>query len=200
MHTTFRFGRLRELNEYRQLAGVDEIGRRYLAMNAFDGILTMIGVVMGAYVAGVSDARIVLATGLATSLAMGVSGLWGAYMTESAERSHELRELEQAMLTDLRNSKQARASRFAVVVVSVIDGLAPLLAGVLVLLPFVLAGPMGSMRVCFGASLGIALLALFGLGVFLARVARANLLRAGIRMIVAGIVCVALSLLLNVGH
>ena len=35
--------KLRQLNEYRRLAAIDEIGRRYLAMNAFDGILTMIG-------------------------------------------------------------------------------------------------------------------------------------------------------------
>jgi len=189
--------KLRQLNEYRRLAAIDEIGRRYLAMNAFDGILTMIGVVMGSYVAGVLEPRVVLATGLATSLAMGVSGLWGAYMTESAERRHELHALEQAMLTDLHDTEQARASRFAVVVVSVIDGLAPLVAGAAVLLPFLFATWVGE-EGCYAASLGVALAMLFGLGAFLARVARTSLLRSGLRMIVAGLVCVALSLLLNV--
>jgi len=189
--------KLREFGEYRRLAAVDEIGRRYLAMNAFDGILTMIGVVMGSYVAGVLEPRVVLATGLATSLAMGVSGLWGAYMTESAERQHELHDLEQAMLTDLHDTRQARASRFAVVVVAIIDGLAPLLAGAAVLVPFLFAGWAGK-ETCYATSLGVALVMLFGLGAFLARVARTNLLRSGIRMIVAGLVCVVLSLLLNV--
>ena len=65
-----------------------EIARRYFAMNAFDGVLTIIGVLMGNLVAGVSSAQIVLSTGLTTSGAMGISGLWGAYLTESAERKN----------------------------------------------------------------------------------------------------------------
>lgn len=199
MRFAFGLPKLRELNEYRRLAGVDEIGRRYLAMNAFDGILTMIGVVMGAYIAGMLEARIVLATGLATSLAMGISGLWGAYMTESAERSHELKELEQAMLTDMRHTAQARASRFAVVAVSIIDGMAPLLAGAVVLLPFVFYALLGDLRLCYAGSLGVALVMLFALGALLARVGHTNLMRSGMRMIVAGVVCVLLSLLLNGG-
>jgi len=189
---------LRELAEYRRIASIDEIGRRYLAMNAFDGVLTMIGVVMGSYLADVTDTRIVVSTGLATCMAMGVSGFWGAYQTESAERKHGLQELEQAMLRDLGDTEQARASRFAVAVVSVIDGLSPLLAGLLVLLPFLLRGLWGSVEVSYYSALGMALVALFGLGVFLGKVARENAIRSGIRMILAGLVCVALSFFLNV--
>ena len=65
------------------------------------------------------------------------------------------------------------------------------------LLPFLFATWVG-VEGCFAASLGVALAMLFGLGAFLARVARTSLLRSGLRMIVAGLVCVALSLLLNV--
>ena len=191
--------RLRELSEYRRIAAIDEIGRRYLAMNAFDGILTMIGVVMGSYLAGIEDTSIVLYTGLATAMAMGVSGFWGAYMTESAERKHNMQELEQAMLVDLSNTKQARASRFAAVVVSLIDGLSPLLAGLIVMTPFMFGGLVSNMMVSFGASLGISLVMLFGLGVFLAKIAEENIVRSGIKMIFAGLVCVGLSFLLN-GH
>jgi len=192
--------KLREFAEYRRIAGIDEIGRRYLAMNAFDGILTMIGVLMGSYVAGIREPRIVLSTGMATCLAMGVSGFWGAYLTESAERKHELQELEHVMLTDMTNSKQARASRFAAAVVSVIDGLSPLVAGFVVLLPFVLNALWGDIAMSYGLSLGTALLLLFGLGVFLARVANEHIVPAGIRMIVAGIICVILSFFLAGGH
>ena len=60
--------------EYNRLVNIAEIARRYFAMNAFDGVLTMIGVLMGNWMAGVDDARIVLSTGLATSVAMGISG------------------------------------------------------------------------------------------------------------------------------
>ena len=193
-----KLARFEEFSEYRRLAGIDAIGRRYLAMNAFDGILTMIGVIMGSYLAGIKTASIVLSTGLATCLAMGVSGFWGAYMTESAERKHDLRELEHAMLRDLHETKQARASRFAVIVVALIDGLSPLVAGAIVMLPFIVQPTCSDMRMCYGIALGVALVMLFVLGVFLARVAKENILRSGLRMIVAGIACVLLSFLLSV--
>ena len=77
------------LREYDKLANIGEIARRYFAMNAFDGVLTIIGVLMGNFMAGVQEPRIVVSTGLATCVAMGVSGLWGAYLTEAAERKRD---------------------------------------------------------------------------------------------------------------
>lgn len=194
-----RTAKLAEFNEYRRIASIDEIGRRCLANNGFDGILTMIGVLMGSFISGITESRIVLATGLATCLAMGISGFSGAYVTESAERKKVLRELEQAMLSDLHNTKQARASRFAVIVVSLIDGLSPLLSGMTVLLPFALTGLWGNINISYGISVGVAMLGLFGLGAFLGRVAKENILLSGGRMMVAGVACIALSFLLNGG-
>ena len=63
------------LQEYDKLANIGEIARRYFAMNAFDGVLTIIGVLMGNYMARVNEPNIVISTGLATSGAMGISGL-----------------------------------------------------------------------------------------------------------------------------
>jgi len=194
-----RTAKLAELREYRRIASIDEIGRRCLANNSFDGILTMIGVLMGSFISGITEPRIVLSTGLATCLAMGISGFSGAYMTESAERKHNLRELEQAMLRDMHDTKQARASRFAVIVVSLIDGLSPLLSGMAVMLPFALTGLWGNVNISYGVSLGVAMVGLFALGAFLARVAQDNVLRSGGRMMIAGVVCIALSFLLNGG-
>jgi predicted membrane protein (TIGR00267 family) len=196
--TTYRAPtKLREFSEYRRIAEVDEIGRRVIANNGFDGVMTMIGVLMGSWVAGVQDPRIVVSTGLATCVAMGISGAWGSYMAESAERKHSMQDLEQAMLCDMSDTKQARASRFATIVIAALDGLSPLLSGMLVLLPFLLNRFWGDILYSYLAGLAMAMLALFGLGAFLATVARENVVRAGVRMIVAGAVCVALSLLLN---
>jgi predicted membrane protein (TIGR00267 family) len=195
---TTRTSRLARFAEYRRIAEIDEIGRRYLAMNAFDGILTMIGVLMGGYIAGIHEARTVLYTAFATCLAMGISGLSGAYMTESAERKHDLQSLETAMLRDLGETEQARAGRFAVIVVSLIDGLSPLIAGMTVVAPFFFASLAGSIQTLYIISLVIALCLLFVLGAFLASVAKENMLRSGVRMVIAGLACVALSLVLNV--
>jgi len=46
--------KLRQFKEYDDIAEIGEIARRYFVMNAFDGILTIIGVLTGSYVAHVA--------------------------------------------------------------------------------------------------------------------------------------------------
>ncbi len=183
--------------EYDKLANISEIARRYFAMNAFDGVLTIIGVLMGNYVAGVNDARIVLSTGLATCVAMGISGLWGAYLTESAERKRDLDELSRVTLTDMTNTRIGRASRAAIVIVAVVDGLSPLMAALIVLLPFFTAGNTDDLTWAYFTSLGLALLTLFGLGLFLGHISKGRMILYGLKTVLAGIVSIAISFLLG---
>ena len=183
--------------EYDKLANISEIARRYFAMNAFDGVLTIIGVLMGNYVAGVNDARIVLSTGLATCVAMGISGLWGAYLTESAERKRDLDELSKVTLTDMTNTRIGRASRAAIVIVAVVDGLSPLMAALIVLLPFFTAGNTDDLTWAYFTSLGLALLTLFGLGLFLGHISKGRMIIYGLKTVLAGIVSIAISFLLG---
>lgn len=74
---------LEEIQTYNQIVGIAEIARRYFAMNAFDGVLTTIGVLAGNYLAGVRDLSIPIRIGIATSISMGISGLWGAYFNRN---------------------------------------------------------------------------------------------------------------------
>jgi len=192
--------KLHELREYNNIANIGEIARRYFAMNAFDGVLTIIGVLMGNYAAHVRDAKVVIVTGFSTCIAMGISGLWGAYMTESAERKRDLNDLENHTLTDLSNTKIGRASRVAVVVVAVVDGLAPFLAALVVLLPFFFSDLLADVVFSYYASLGMALAVLFALGAFLGKVSKGNLIISGLKMIGAGLVSILLSYFLGVEH
>lgn len=189
--------RIERLRQYLEIAEVGDIARRYAAMNAFDGILTIIGVLMGSYTAHVTDPRIVISTGLATSVAMGVSGLWGAYLTEKAERKRSLDELEQVTLSDLGDTHLGRASRLAVIVVALVDGLSPFLAALAVLTPFFLAALFPSPWHVYYLSLGMALGALFGVGVFVGSISRERLLVSGAKTICAGLVCMGINLLLG---
>jgi predicted membrane protein (TIGR00267 family) len=189
--------RLEQWREYSRISEAGQIARRAFANNSFDGVLTMVGVVMGSFVAGVQDSAIVLVTGLSTALAIGISGGWGAYLTESAERSHAVDELEQFTLTELRDTKIGKASRLAVVMVAAVDGLSPFLSALLVLIPFFLASLLPAVAYAYYASLGISLLALFALGLYLGRISRRNLIFSGIKTAIAGVVCIALSYLLE---
>lgn len=188
---------LQQLREYEDIAEVGEIARRYLAMNAFDGVLTMIGVLIGNYSAGVESARVVITTGLATSMAIGLSGFWGAYFTESAERKRDLEDLESYTLTDLNETKIGRASRVAAIVVSLVDGLAPFLAALVVLLPFFLTSLWGNIYHSYYLSLAMALGALFALGAFLGAISRENMALTGVKMIGAGVLAMVLGYLLR---
>jgi len=188
---------LDEIKNYNQIVGITEIARRYFKMNAFDGILTTIGVLAGNYLAGVRDLSIPIRIGIATSIAMGISGLWGAYLTETAERQRELSELEKVSLIDQSGTSIGRASRFAVIVVAIVDGLAPALAAMIVLIPLFLDPVIQNPVLSYALAGGTALLCLFGLGLFLGKISEANLIGFGIKTLLAGIVAIAINFLLG---
>jgi predicted membrane protein (TIGR00267 family) len=183
--------------EYNRISGAGEIARRAFVNNSFDGVLTMTGVVMGSFVVGVQDAKVVLVTGLSTALAIGISGGWGAYLAESAERSQDIDELEQITLTDLADTKIGKASRAAVVTVAAVDGLSPFLSALVVVLPFFFVGLLPSIWIAYYAAIGLALLALFGLGVYLGRLSKRSVILSGIRTAFAGVFSMLLSYLLE---
>jgi predicted membrane protein (TIGR00267 family) len=194
------FGRLSQggdnLREHERIAGFWQIARRALANNAFDGVLTMVGVVMGQWIGGVENPATVILTGAATSISIGVSGLWGAYLAESAERGRELAELEKISLTDLGETKIGRASRAAVIIVSLVDGLSPLVSSLIVLTPFFFASFAGGIAISYVVSMALALVCLFGLGMFLGHISGRSLIGYGIRTAIAGVVAIVITRLL----
>ena len=188
---------IKKFEGYGQFVNIGEIARRYFAMNAFDGVLTIIGVLMGNFTAGVEDPRIVVTTGLATCVAMGISGLWGAYLTEAAERRRELLELEEYTLSNLEDTRVGEAFRAAVVIVALVDGISPFLAAIVVLIPFFIPQFFPSMDFTYITAIGLALVTLFALGAFLGRISRRSILVYGMRTVVAGVISIAISLLLG---
>ena len=103
---------LAAIRRFRSYPRISGISRRYFVMNSFDGAMTMLGVVVGAHSAQASDPRIVIGAGLGASVAMGMSGFSGAYLTERAERMRHLRRLKKAMLSDMPRSVHAKASLY----------------------------------------------------------------------------------------
>ena len=52
-------------------------------------------------------------------------------------------------------------------------------------------------NICYYLGFGLAFLILFGIGLFLGNISKSNLIISGIKMALAGIFCIALSLLLK---
>ena len=188
---------IKKVNQYDDIANIGEIARRSFGNNAFDGILTMLGVLIGSSTSGVSDPHIVITTGLSTSIAIMISGAWGAYLTESSERKKGLTELGRSTLTDLNGSRIGRASRFAAVSVALVDGLSPFIGAIVVLIPFFFNDQFSDIRYAYYTSIASALLALFALGVWLGHVAKENLISYGFKTLLAGLVSILVSSLLN---
>lgn len=187
------------VREYERITGFWQIARRALANNSFDGVLTMVGVLTGNYLGGIRDAATVIRIGIAASVSIGISGLWGAYLAESAERRRELAQLERVSLIDLSDTKFSRAARVAVVVVSLVDGLSPLISSLIVLFPFFIAPVIGNILLSYAFSLVVGLISLFGLGMFLGLISERSLVGYGLRTVVAGIIAVAINFLLPNG-
>jgi predicted membrane protein (TIGR00267 family) len=195
-------GRLREqaatLRHYHELAEVGEIARRYFAMNAFDGVLTALGVLVGGYLGGVDSPRAILTVVLTTAVGMGVSGFYGSYLVERAERGRAMRELEESTLSSLEDTTIASASRYATIVIAFVDGASPFAAALIVMIPFLFTGVI-SMHAAYFIAVGVALVELFFLGVFLGAISRERLWLSGLRLAAAGVIALVISLLLGGG-
>jgi len=187
-----------EVGTYLKVTRAQQILRRYFAMNAFDGAMTSLGVVIGSYISHITDPESVISVIIVGGIAMMVSGFSGTYMTESAERNHSLNELEDAMLVDLEDTIYGRAGRFVSVFAAVVDGSAPFLASIPSVIPFLLVNlGMISITNAFILSVVASLGTLFLLGVYLGRISGGNVFISGAKMVVAGITVAILALLLG---
>lgn len=176
---------------YDAVTGMSKILRRYFVMNSFDGALTIFGLLLGSYAAGVTAPFLIVSIGMGTAIAIGFSGLTGAFMAERAERTREIKMMERALHRKLDNTDYKKAYDFATFLAGVVDGVSPLIAASLLLSPFVFI-PMPD---AYYYSFGLALVVFFGLGAFLAKTSRENLIWTGMKFLLAGVLCMLVILL-----
>jgi len=177
---------------YIQVTHISDIARRYFVKNGMDGSMTSLGIILGSWAARVENPYIIVMAGLGACLAMGVSGLFGAYFTEKAERRRHLKALEESMLADLNGSLHQNASEFVPALAAAVDGLSPALTAVVSLVPFVLS-IVGVMSIwdSYVVSFAMTFATLFALGLYLGRVARDKMWLYGLQMVAAGMIVAA---------
>ena len=170
-----------------------DIVRRYFVVNGFDGALTMLGLIIGFIVSTPADLSVIINVCLGAAIALGMSGLSSAYISESAERRRALGELEQAMISDLQESAHGDATRWVPMLIALVNGLAPFIISLLILLPLWLSVAGIALPVPpLYASIIVALLLIFLLGVFLGRVAGISWLRCGVQTLLVAVVTAVL--------
>jgi len=176
---------------------VRSISRRYFVSNGFDGALTSVGVIVGAFVSGVPDGVTVVQIGVGAAIGLGTSGVWSVWEIERAERQAEISRLERAMLADLDDTRIQHEHQAARAVNAVSSGLGPVVGVLVPLLPFLLEGSLLTMAQATLLGVGLAVAVLFAFGAYMGSVAGMNWYVAGLRMGLAGVVVALVNLLLS---
>ena len=89
--------------KYSTMSDLGIIARRKFFNNCFDGALTCAGIVSGLFISFLNHTAVntpanVIVYGFSTALAIGISGLWGAFLSEEAERKKKMDDLKKEMV------------------------------------------------------------------------------------------------------
>ena len=236
---------IEKVRTYADITDFLSIARRYFVNNFYDGMLTILGIILGFFISVLRgsqhtiDSYLILLTGFATSISMFVSGLSGSYLSEKAELrkvkleldramvlteekqkveediKSENKEIEKAMITVNLNSLsekrkkllkkpkikkkkvktiQEKAERFASIIVSLVNGGAPFLGGVLPLIPFFLTEKSGIDT--FISSFLIIFVCIVLLGSFIGFISQESILKNILQMLAAFGITMVISILL----
>lgn len=184
---------LRQIGFLLRITHSHDIIRRYFVVNGFDGALTMLGLITGFLISAPTELSVIISACLGAAIALGVSGVSSAYISEAAERRRALAQLEDAMVTDLQQSAHGKATRWVPVLIALVNGLAPLLISLLILVPLWVSNAGIAMPLPpLYAAIITALTLIFLLGVFLGRIEGVSWLKSGIKALFVALVTAAL--------
>lgn len=95
---------LEKIKTYAKITNLWSIARRYFVNNFYDGMLTVLGILLGFFVLILKEdqpsieSHLVILTGMGSSISMLISGLTGSYLSEKAEQKKIKDELNRAMV------------------------------------------------------------------------------------------------------
>ena len=177
-----------------------DIVRRYFVVNGFDGALTMLGLIIGFLVSAPASITVMLNACLGAAIALGVSGVSSAYVSEAAERRRALGKLEEAMVSDLKESAHGDAVRWVPLYIGLVNGFAPLFFSLLIIAPLWLSKAGFSLPLSpLYMAIIVAVLLIFLLGVFIGRIADISWFRSGVQTLLVALLTVVL-IYLFAGH
>ncbi|KXA89392.1 hypothetical protein AKJ62_03235 [candidate division MSBL1 archaeon SCGC-AAA259D14] len=170
---------------------------RYLIRGFIDGLLSTLGVVIGASIAITSGGTetvqagyiIIIASGLGGGIANGLSNVLGAFMGEKAAMYERYKKVEKAMLRDdvLKGTKVDERIQDKILTSGVADGLSTIGGAIIPIIPFLFV-PIFTLTPMFGLYLSIlvSLVLFFVLGIYIGKVSKENIILSGLKMVAFG--------------
>ena len=179
--------RLKKIRFHFTITKSGAIARRYFVIGAFDGALTILGVILGAYVTEGHvhpdlARELILGAGFAGGIALAVSSTVGAYEAERVEAVLNHQQLEKAMLGPVEGDRKD-AIRTSIWLSSIVHGIAPLLAALVPLVPFFFMTLDEAVILAIAMTIGF----LFVLGAYLGSLIKEMIFYTGLRFVIAGL-------------
>ena len=167
---------------------------RYVILGSVDGLLAVLGVVIGASSASVGDQFVVHAA-LGGAVALALTNGVGSYLAESAVEQGKLAMLSKPLLRSLEGTHLEIVARRKIWTDSITHGGASFVGSIVPISPFLF---MQTHKL--ETSIVLSILTLAVLGVYSGRLARQNMLVHIVRMVGLGIAIVIVVTLLQAGY
>jgi len=179
------FGRLKRLL---LVSDVLPISRRWFVTNAFDGNLSILGIVLGAHAFGSVGPSFILGAGLGMCVALAISQSTGTIMAERAERVRMLKQLQNSMLQSLDDTIHGDVAETGPLLAGLVGGVLPAAYTSLTLIPYGLQLlSLLDQHTALYSSVAAILLSVFFLGVLLGRISKGSLVVSGLKMLGVGL-------------
>lgn len=166
---------------------------RYLIRGFVDGLLSTLGVVIGASTAigGVEmeASRVIIAAGISGGVANGISNILGAIMGEKAATYKRFKKVEKAMLKEeaLRNTKMDERVQDKIRSSGIIDGISTIFGALIPVAPFLLVSVTNlTVELTLYISIITSLVVFFFLGGYIGKISKENVLISGLKMAAFG--------------
>lgn len=167
---------------------------RYIILGSIDGILAVLGVVIGASVSG--NPSFVVSAAIGGALALALSKCVGLFMTGGAVEYSKLSSLEKPMLRSLENTKLEEQTKKKIWTDSLVHGGSSFAGSMIPVIPFIL---LEGRQLETAVALSIATLTI--LGIYSGKIAQKSIILHSIGMVGLGLLVVlAVAVGLGTGH
>jgi len=146
--------------------------------------MSSLGIVLGASFSG--DPKVIIAASLGGAMANALSNIVGAMTAERADVMLKLAKYEKAMVGSdikLKHTKIYEKERKKIMKGGILDGAATLIGSIVPIAPFVVLGLQDAAMV----ATFITLVLLFGLGIYIGKLSKENIVIAGSKMALFGV-------------
>jgi predicted membrane protein (TIGR00267 family) len=169
-----------------------DIGR-YLILGTIDGLLAVLGIIIGLS-AATTNPEIIIKAALGGGIALCLTNGIGSYLAESAVEYGRISTVERAMLENLRDTHIEKQAKRKIIRDSIIHGGASFIGSIIPILPFLVIQD----GIAIYASVVLCGIVLVGLGLYSGYVSSQSYIKSIVRMVGLGativIVCSLLGL------